>query len=53
MLNIFPHQGIANRNDIEVLSCSGQNGYHQENKNQQMLARMPWMKEPFTVRVGM
>jgi hypothetical protein len=38
MFNIFSHQWNANQNYIEILSYISQNGYHQENENQQILA---------------
>jgi hypothetical protein len=40
MKNIFSHQGNANQSYIEILPYPSRNGYHQENKQQQMLARM-------------
>jgi hypothetical protein len=40
MFNIFNHQGNGNQNNIEVSSHPSQNGCHQENKHQQMLARV-------------
>jgi hypothetical protein len=36
MLNIFTHQGSGNQNYIENPSHPSQNGYHQENKEQQI-----------------
>jgi hypothetical protein len=44
MLNILGHKENANQNDIELPPHSSQNGYHQEHKQQQMLARMQAMK---------
>jgi hypothetical protein len=40
MFNKLSHHRNANQNYIEILSHSSQNGYDQENKQQQMLARM-------------
>jgi hypothetical protein len=37
------HKGNANQNDTEIPSHPSQNGYHQENKKQQMLVRI-WGK---------
>jgi hypothetical protein len=37
MINILRHKGNANQNDIESLPPLSQHGYHQENKQQQML----------------
>jgi hypothetical protein len=39
MFTIFSHQGNASKINLRFL-YSSQNGYHQENKDQQMLARM-------------
>jgi hypothetical protein len=43
MLNIPGHKGNANQNCIEIPLHSSQNGYHQEHKEQETLARM-WEK---------
>jgi hypothetical protein len=43
ILNILSHKGNANQNCIEILSHSSQNGYHQRNKQQQMLVKL-WVK---------
>jgi hypothetical protein len=40
IFNILSHKGNANQNDTEIPSHTSQNGYHQENKQQQMLVRM-------------
>jgi hypothetical protein len=40
MFNILSYRGKANQNYIEIPSHPNQNGYHQENKQQQMLVRM-------------
>jgi hypothetical protein len=40
MFNILTHKGNANQNNIEIPSHPCQNGYHEENKQQQKLARM-------------
>jgi hypothetical protein len=47
MFNILSYTGNANQND------SSQNGHHQENKPQQMLAKMPEKRSPYTLLVGM
>jgi hypothetical protein len=53
ILSILIIQGNTNQSCTENLSHSSQNGYHQENKEQQMLARM-WRKgNPYTLLVGM
>jgi hypothetical protein len=44
MLNIPGHTENANRNHIKIAFHSHQNSYHQEHKQQQMLARM-WGKK--------
>jgi hypothetical protein len=40
MLNITGNTGNANQNNIEILLYFSQTGYHQEHKQQQILARM-------------
>jgi hypothetical protein len=40
IFNIIRHQRKVNQNYIEILSHPNQNGYPQDNKQQQMLARM-------------
>jgi hypothetical protein len=40
MLNIPGHKENANQNHIKIPPHSCQNGYHQEHKQQQMLARV-------------
>jgi hypothetical protein len=40
MFNIFCHQGHKNQNNIKILSHLSQNGNHQENEKQQMLAEI-------------
>jgi hypothetical protein len=56
VFNIFSHQGNVNQNDTEIPSHPSQNGYHQENKQPQILART-WCgvvrRNPNTLLVGM
>ena len=53
MLNIANHQGNANQNHNEISPHTCQNGYHQKEHKQQMLARM-WRKgNLYTLLVGM
>jgi hypothetical protein len=40
------HKWNANQNHIKIPSHSCENGYHQEHKQQQMLARIWGKKEP-------
>jgi hypothetical protein len=40
MVNILGHKGNTNQNCIEILSHSSHNDHHQDNKQQQMLARI-------------
>jgi hypothetical protein len=40
MLNIPGHKGNVNQSHIKILPHSCQNDYHQEHKQQQMLARI-------------
>jgi hypothetical protein len=40
LFSIFSLQRNANKNYIELPSHSSQNSYHQQNKKEQMLARM-------------
>jgi hypothetical protein len=40
MLSVFSHQGNANQNKTETPSHAKHNGYHQDNKLQQILARI-------------
>lgn len=40
MFNTLSHQANANQNYFESFSHAHQNGYHQENKCEEMLARM-------------
>jgi hypothetical protein len=40
MFNILSHWGNANQNHTEIPFHPIPNGYHQENKQQQMLVRM-------------
>jgi hypothetical protein len=40
MFDIFSHKGNANQKYSEIPSHSSQNGNHQENNQQQMLAKM-------------
>jgi hypothetical protein len=47
------HKGNANQNHIKILPHSCLNGYHQEHKQQQMLARMQGKRNPHTLLVGM
>jgi hypothetical protein len=49
MLNNPGSKGIANQNYIKISPHSSQNGYHQEHKQQQMLARMQGKKNPHTL----
>jgi hypothetical protein len=44
MFIIFGHQGDANQNYIKIPSHPSQSGYHQENKQEQMLVRMQGKK---------
>jgi alpha/beta superfamily hydrolase len=53
MCNLFGHKGNANQNDIEIPPHPSQNGYHQEHKQQQMLARMWRKKNTSTLLVEM
>jgi hypothetical protein len=53
MFNVLSHKRNANQNDIEIPYCPSQNGYHQEHKQQQMLAKMGGGKGPYTLLVGM
>jgi hypothetical protein len=53
VFNIPNDQGNANQNNFEIPSQPSQNDYYQENKQQQMLVRMQWKKEPFHTLVGM
>jgi hypothetical protein len=39
MFEVFHHQGNANQNYTEIASHPNQNGYHQENKKEQMLGK--------------
>jgi hypothetical protein len=39
MFSIFSHKGNESQKQNETPSHPSQNGYHQENKQQQMLAR--------------
>jgi hypothetical protein len=43
MFNIFNHKENRNQSNIEISAHLMQNGYHQENKQQQMLVRI-WKK---------
>jgi hypothetical protein len=53
MLNIPGHKGNANQNQIKARPHSCQKCCHQEQKQQQMLARM-WEKgNPYALLVGM
>jgi hypothetical protein len=52
MFNIFGYQRNANQN-IEILFHLSQNGHHQENKQQQMLASIQGKKHPYATLVGM
>jgi hypothetical protein len=52
-LNILGHKGNANQNYIKILSHSSQNGYNQEYRQQQMLAKMWGKRNPHTLLVGM
>jgi hypothetical protein len=53
MLHIPDHKGNANQNHIRIPPHSCYNGYHQEYKQQQMLARMRVKGTPHTLLVGM
>jgi hypothetical protein len=37
MLNILSYKGNANQNDIDIASPTNQNGFHQGNKQYQMM----------------
>jgi chorismate mutase len=43
------HKGNANQNHIKIPPYSCQNGYYEENKQQQMLARMWGKRNPHNV----
>jgi hypothetical protein len=46
MLNIPGHKRNADQNHIKISCHSSQNGYHEEHKQQQMLARMHGKRNP-------
>jgi hypothetical protein len=50
ILNIFSHQRNVIQNHIEIPSHPSQNGYHQQNKKQPILAMM-WEKETLTIQL--
>ena len=53
MLNITHRQGNRNQNDREMSHHTSQNGSHQKDKREQVLARM-WGKEnPCALLVGL
>jgi hypothetical protein len=52
MLNISGHKGNANKNHFKILPHSCENSYHEEHKQQQMLARMWGNRNPHTLPVG-
>jgi hypothetical protein len=51
MFNILNYKRNANQNDTEIPSQPSQNGYHQENKQQQMLVRRKGKRDPHTLLV--
>jgi hypothetical protein len=53
MFNIPGHKRNANQNHIKIPPHSGKNGYHQEYKQQQMLARIWGKQNPHTLLVVM
>jgi hypothetical protein len=53
MLNSLSHKGHANQNDSMIPSHHGQNGCHQENKQQQIVARMQGRRNSRTLLVEM
>jgi UDP-N-acetyl-D-mannosaminuronic acid transferase (WecB/TagA/CpsF family) len=53
MLNLPSHNGKANQNYFKILLHSCLNGYHQEQKQQQMLVKMWGKSNPHTLLVGM
>jgi hypothetical protein len=53
MFNIFSYQGNANASHTKIPLHPDQNGYHQENKQQQMLVRMQGKSNSYTLLVGM
>ena len=53
MLEISDHQGNANPNNNDTSSHSCQNGCHQKEHKQPMLAEMCWKGYPHTLLVGM
>jgi hypothetical protein len=52
ILSIPVHKGNANQNRTEISPHSCWNGYHQEYKQEQMLARMWGKKEPLYTAGG-
>jgi hypothetical protein len=51
MFSVLRHNGNANQNDTESPAHPSQNGNYQENKQQQILVRMPgvgWGKAPLS-----
>jgi hypothetical protein len=54
MFSISSHQENAIQNYAEILPYSRQNGYHEENKKEQMLPRIwGWGRDPYTLLMGM
>jgi hypothetical protein len=53
MFSILGQKGNENQNDIDISSNSSKDGYHQKQKQQQMLARIWGEKKPFSLLVGM
>jgi hypothetical protein len=49
MFNIFIHKGNANQNSTEIPFYPSQHGYHQENKQQQILVRMQGRGNPYSL----
>jgi hypothetical protein len=52
MPNIFDYEGNTNQNGIEISPHSFQYSYHQEQKQQQMLAMIQENKEPLNTIGG-
>jgi hypothetical protein len=54
MLNILSYKGNANQNDIDIASPTNQNGFHQGNKQYQMMMTVDvCMGNYFTLVMGM